>query len=524
MVWRTRPKGVLSAPFGLSIFVFALAPNSIGRQDVAALIARQPTVTAHWRQHVRASAFGTIHKATFSFSRPIGTAMPRPLTYQLANLDPRIFTTAPWNAPEMPDDPPLQFPTVDRTAKGDRLPVRKPEKREPEPQTAAQEKPPTAPAASEPQVEKIETATPSLETATEPAPVATADADTDTSPAELTPDIQPAEIAPAEPAIPAAPTQEAAVVEAPIAEPPVEIDAAPEEPSAELAVADAPETDPAAADLPTVDADIPDPVDVVMAEATDFVSRRPTEPVIEMARLYFGDQPLGDAPGEIEKWAPGEEPIIMAPKVASEPADRDIKQSAIDPKHAPAEEKGESIAPKGEVTGEGKRPLTPAERLKLVGKDRAKAEKCLADAVYFESRGEPVRGQIAVAQVVMNRVFSGYYPRSVCGAVYQNKHRRLACQFTFACDGIRDTVTDPQAWLRATRIARDVLDGKYWVPEVNRATHYHAYWVRPRWVREMKRLYKFGVHTFYRPRKWGDGSDMPSWGSAEATKEAIAKL
>jgi spore germination cell wall hydrolase CwlJ-like protein len=512
-----RPKGVLSAPFGLSIFVFALAPNEIGRQDVASLIARQPAITAHWRQHVRASAFGTIHKATFSFSRPVGTAMPQPLSYQLANLDPRIFTSTPWNALETQDDPPLQFPTVDRTAKGDRLPVRNLDKREPEPPTVAKE-PAIPPAAPEPPVETIQAATPPAETAAEPAPVATADADTDTSPADATPDIQPAEVAPVEPAVPAAPTQEAAVAEAPITGPPVQIAAAPES-------ADAPDSDSAAADLATVDADIPDPMEAVMAEATDFVARRPSEPVIEMARLYFGDQPLGDAPSEIEKWAPGEEPTIMEPKAAPEPADRDIKQSALDPKHAPVDDKGgETIAAKGEVTGEGKRPLTPAERLKLAGKDRAKAEKCLADAVYFESRGEPVRGQIAVAQVVMNRVFSGYYPGTVCGTVYQNKHRRLACQFTFACDGIRDTVTDPQAWLRATRIARDVLDGKYWVPEVNRATHYHAYWVRPRWVREMKRLYKFGVHTFYRPRKWGDGSDMPSWGTAEATKEAIAKL
>ena len=240
-----------------------------------------------------------------------------------------------------------------------------------------------------------------------------------------------------------------------------------------------------------------------------------------MARLYFGNEPFGDGPGVIEKWAPGEEPTIITPAA---PADPDIKLSALDPKQAVEDKGGESIAPKGEVTGEGKRPMSPAERLNLEGKDRVKAEKCLADAVYFESRGEPVRGQIAVAQVVMNRVFSGYYPRSVCGTVYQNKHRRLACQFTFACDGIPDVVTEPNAWVRATRIARDVLDGKYWLPEVDRATHYHAYWVRPSWVREMKRLYKFGVHTFYRPRAWGDGSDSPSWGSAAATNEAIAKL
>jgi spore germination cell wall hydrolase CwlJ-like protein len=278
--------------------------------------------------------------------------------------------------------------------------------------------------------------------------------------------------------------------------------------------------EPSDADNPSED--IPDPVDTVVAEADDFAPDEPVEPMLEMARLYFGNAPLGDAPGAIEKWTPGEEPSIIEPAT---PVDPDIKQSALDPKQAPADTPGgESIAPKGEVTGEGKRPITPAERLKLEGQSRAKAEKCLADAIYFEARGEATRGQIAVAQVVMNRVFSGFYPRNVCGAVYQNAHRRLACQFTFACDGIPNSITEPHAWSRATRIAREVLDGNYWLPEVNRATHYHAYWVRPSWVREMKRLYKFGVHTFYRPRKWGDGEEAPAWGTAAATSEAIAKL
>src|SRR5581483_10954890 len=113
---------------------------------------------------------------------------------------------------------------------------------------------------------------------------------------------------------------------------------------------------------------------------------------------------------------------------------------------------GETVAPKGEVTGLGKRPRTPAERLGLSGKLRAKAEKCLAEAVYFESRGEPKRGQIAVAQVVMNRVFSGFYPTDVCGVVYQNANRKLACQFTFACDGIPDVVDEPDMWKQAQEI------------------------------------------------------------------------
>jgi spore germination cell wall hydrolase CwlJ-like protein len=467
MIWNARPKGLFFAPFGLCVFIFALAPNQIGRQDVAGLIARQPAVTAHWRQHIRASAFGTIHAATFSFSRPIGTAVPQPLSYRLASLDPRMIMLGPWNLRPDVDDPPLSFPIVDRSAKGDREPVRSPE-RAVESAKAADE----PPAAAAPPAE----------------PIAPTHAEAVEVPAGDTAAAKP---------IVATPENAPAVVEA--------------------------EAIPAAAEAAeNPGEDIPDPVDVVVAEAGDLTFAEPVEPLMEMARLYFGNEPLGEAPGAIEEWAPGEEPTIIAPAA---PADPDIKLSALDPRPAPAEAKGgESIAPKGEVTGEGKRPMTPAERLQLEGKARSKAEKCLADAVYFEARGEAIRGQIAVAQVVMNRVFSGYYPRSVCGAVYQNAHRRLACQFTFACDGIPDTITEPHAWSRATRIARDVLDGKYWLPEVNRATHYHAYWVRPRWVREMKRLYKFGVHTFYRPRKWGDGEDTPSWGTAAATSEAIAKL
>ena len=131
---------------------------------------------------------------------------------------------------------------------------------------------------------------------------------------------------------------------------------------------------------------------------------------------------------------------------------------------------------------------------------------------------------MAVAQVVMNRVFSGYYPTTVCGVVYQNANRHLACQFTFACDGIRDVVKEPDMWDRARRIAKATLDGRLWLPEVGKSTHYHAYWVHPSWVHEMKKMYRTGVHTFYRPRAWGDGSDAPSWGTTAQTAEISARL
>jgi spore germination cell wall hydrolase CwlJ-like protein len=161
-----------------------------------------------------------------------------------------------------------------------------------------------------------------------------------------------------------------------------------------------------------------------------------------------------------------------------------------------------SVATKGIVTGDDATPKSPAERLQLSGLNRAKAEKCLADAIYFESRGEVERGQIAVAQVVINRVFSGYYPEDICGTVYQNAHRHLACQFTFACEGKKLIVNDQVSWARATRISRDMLDGKLWLNDVGKATHYHANWVKPRWVSEMRTIQRIGVHTFYRPRKW----------------------
>jgi spore germination cell wall hydrolase CwlJ-like protein len=234
----------------------------------------------------------------------------------------------------------------------------------------------------------------------------------------------------------------------------------------------------------------------------------------QTTRLYFGRSSIGISAESLSRWEPGEEPLVLV--------DPDMKVASLDP-NAPVTE-GTSIAGKGEVTGEDQRPKTPAERLGLDDKARAKAEKCLAEAVYFESRGEKVRGQIAVAQVVMNRVFSGYYPNTVCGVVYQNKNRHLACQFTFACDNVRDVIEEPDMWDRAKRIAKAMLDGQLWLPEVAKSTHYHAYWVRPSWVHEMRKMYKYGVHTFYRPVAWGDGSEAPSWGTAAQTAAITAEL
>lgn len=132
--------------------------------------------------------------------------------------------------------------------------------------------------------------------------------------------------------------------------------------------------------------------------------------------------------------------------------------------------------------------------------DMNKEQRCLAEAVYFEARSEPPEGQAAVAQVVLNRVKSGLYPDSVCGVVYQNRHRYMACQFSFACEGKSLRVTEPGPWKQAVRVARAVTFGQTYLPKVGNATHYHANYVRPHWSRVFKKNDSIGRHVFYRPR------------------------
>ena len=130
----------------------------------------------------------------------------------------------------------------------------------------------------------------------------------------------------------------------------------------------------------------------------------------------------------------------------------------------------------------------------------SKEQRCLAEAVYFEARSEPPEGQAAVAQVVLNRMKSGLYPSSICGVVYQNRNRHLACQFTFACEGKALRTNEPEAWEQAKEIASAVLEGKTYLAEVGGATHYHAKYVRPYWAKRLKKMDVIGQHIFYKLR------------------------
>jgi spore germination cell wall hydrolase CwlJ-like protein len=479
---RNQPKSARFAFFGFGLCLFALTPTEVGYQDIASLLARQPGVAERWQKRVF-SAVSTIQVATYSFGRPIGTSSPQAALYRLASLDDSDITgSLPRRSViQPPRYQAADFPKVDRTLKGDRLVT------------------PSPPEVATP----VDAATPAV-----PADHAPAPEDPSTSNA-LVRGAKTAE---------AAPSGAASSGDHPALDP--ELQAALREPP-----------------LPQYDVSMSleaKPLDDLKGVAD--AAAIPLEPApsrdgfsFKTASLYFGSSSLGAPAESMESWQPGEAPMVVPP----ETADPDMKvmaslPSAVDEsanESVKAGDSGESIAAKGEVNADNQRIKTPAERLGLLDeKARARSEKCLSEAIYFEARGEAVRGQIAVAQVVMNRVFSGFYPNTVCGVVYQNKYHHMACQFTFACDNVADVVREPDMWDRAKKIAKAMLDGELWLPEVAKSTHYHAYWVHPSWVSEMKKMYKFGVHTFYRPRAWGDGSDAPSWGTPAQTAEISAEL
>lgn len=123
---------------------------------------------------------------------------------------------------------------------------------------------------------------------------------------------------------------------------------------------------------------------------------------------------------------------------------------------------------------------------------------CLATAIYFEARGESYRGQVAVAQVVLNRVKDHRYPDTICGVVFQNQSRRNSCQFSFACDGIPEVINDAKSWAQAQDIANRFTAGELYLTEVADATHYHATYVSPPWAPRMTKVTQIGLHVFYK--------------------------
>jgi spore germination cell wall hydrolase CwlJ-like protein len=145
--------------------------------------------------------------------------------------------------------------------------------------------------------------------------------------------------------------------------------------------------------------------------------------------------------------------------------------------------------------------------------DRSRALDCLTAAVYYEAAIEPLEGQRAVAQVVLNRVRHPAFPKSVCAVVFQGSDRATGCQFTFTCDGALARVPSVAAWARARDVADQALAGKVYAP-VGWSTHYHTNWVVPYWSGTLVKAANVGSQIFYR---WEGG-----WGRAPAFRFAGA--
>ena len=132
---------------------------------------------------------------------------------------------------------------------------------------------------------------------------------------------------------------------------------------------------------------------------------------------------------------------------------------------------------------------------------------CMAQNIYFEAKSESQAGQIAVAQVVMNRVKSDKYPNSICEVIRQgptynwteNFPVRHKCQFSWYCDGKSDNIRDISAWRLAKSIAGVIMAMPDMVPNVvEDATHYHADYVKPHWASRLEKVTHIDRHIFYR--------------------------
>ena len=175
-------------------------------------------------------------------------------------------------------------------------------------------------------------------------------------------------------------------------------------------------------------------------------------------------------------------------------------------------------------------PLSPASTFANIGpaarpfnalvgySDRARAEQCLATAIYYEAASESIDGQRAVAQVVLNRVRHPSWPDNVCGVVFQGSERTTGCQFSFTCDGSLRRQPQASAMARARAVARAALGG-FVFEDVGLATHYHRTDIYPYWAPSLHAVTTIGLHRFYRGT--GIGGRPSAFSAVYAGNEAI---
>lgn len=150
--------------------------------------------------------------------------------------------------------------------------------------------------------------------------------------------------------------------------------------------------------------------------------------------------------------------------------------------------------------------LAPSHDIKTAAAEM-QGVKCLAEAIYYESRSESYAGQKAVAEVIQNRVKSKHYPNSICGVVYEGSERKTGCQFSFTCDGSTDKTPSGQHWETAKDVAAISMTGGY-TPFMGRATHYHTLDINPHWADNLHTIGEVGDHKFYRFR-WRERTANP---------------
>ncbi len=169
------------------------------------------------------------------------------------------------------------------------------------------------------------------------------------------------------------------------------------------------------------------------------------------------------------------------------------RQAMDGPRLKPAVATGDLIASEDPTEGLASFDFTDLTVAKLDAEER----RCLAQAIYYEARSEPRVGQLAVADVVLNRVKSPVYPNSICGVVFQGSERRTGCQFSFTCDGSMQARVNKRKWKESQDLSGAILAGVR-APISRNATHYHADYVNPHWADTLTPTATIGTHKFYK--------------------------
>ena len=188
--------------------------------------------------------------------------------------------------------------------------------------------------------------------------------------------------------------------------------------------------------------------------------------------------------------APAAKPASATPALIDDP----FAPKALRPLSAEEAEKWNSAIPDSATGISAATPFAVGEGN---AQSLSRSLQCMTAAIYYEAGNEPLDGQRAVAQVVLNRMRSPIYPHSVCGVVYQGSERKTGCQFTFTCDGSLARTPSTAGWARAGAVAIAALSGYVYAP-VGWATHYHADYVVPYWAQTLDKVATIGRHIFYR--------------------------